>query len=112
MSNQTGKEQPAQPLAEYAGYLLENECGLPKNESLRASAAALRESITGLLQRGEIDDGEMQFMIAQAIDILPEQDLPAAAKAHGFPADSIERISRAHASVLAAMRSARESLGG
>lgn len=100
----------AESIADYAAYLLENECGLPKGESLRASAAALRENINALLTRGEVNEQEMQFLVAQAIDIMPNPEFGAAARAQGFSEQSVSRIEHAYRSVIEAMRVGRESL--
>lgn len=95
-------------LADYAGYLLENECGLPKDAALGVSVEALRGKIAELLRSGEIAKDEMRFLVTRAIDIMPVAELRAEALGESFSEEAAERIERAHQKIITTMRSARE----
>ena len=109
MTNSIRDKQSPLALANRGAYLLENECGLPKDSKLTAAVSALRTTIADWVERGKIEASEMDFLINVSIDIMPESDPKAAALKAGFDSEASERIESCYREMVANMRNASSS---
>lgn len=104
MPSRSMKESDAAATAEYAAYLLKNECGLPRSEKLDGAAERLRTAVEALVVAEELSPQELGFLINSAIDIMPAHDIAHAATDAGFAQEAVARIVAAQDKLVKAMR--------
>lgn len=104
MPSQSVKERDAAATAEYAAYLLKNECGLPRDGKLEGAAERLRSAVEALVIAEELSPQELGFLVNSAIDIMPAPDIAQAAGDAGFDQEAVARIVAAQDKLVKAMR--------